>query len=235
MTQRFEGFADAKLAFFKKLAKNQDRDWFNEHKAEYEDGWRAPMEAFLTEARDKLDGAYPHLELGEPRVLRIYRDIRFSKDKTPYKTSVSGGIAVKVSGKVGSGGMMEAPSALYMHLSSDEGCFAGAGQYHLEGPKLEQLRRALLDEKSGGELTAIARKLEKKGYRFAAHETLKKPPKGVEPDHPRVNFLKMKGLVVMFPDMPQAKLASRAILDWTVQTAKVAAPLVEWLAFSIRA
>ena len=231
MTTRFEGFADDKLAFFKKLAKNQDRDWFNEHKSEYEEGWRAPMEAFLAEARDKLDAAYPHLELGEPRVLRIYRDVRFSKDKTPYKTSVSGGIAIKV----GSGGMMDAPSALYMHLSIDDGCFAGAGQYHVEGPKLEQLRRALLDDTRGGELSSIARSLKKKGFTFAAAETLKKPPKGFAPDHPRADFSKMKGLVTMFPDMPRDKLASRAILDWTVKTAKVAAPLVEWLAFSIRA
>ena len=231
MTTRFEGFADNELSFFKKLAKNQDRDWFNEHKSEYEDGWRAPMEAFLGEARDKLDAAYPHLELGEPRVLRIYRDVRFSKDKTPYKTSVAGGIPIKV----GSGGMMDAPSALYVHFSIDEGCFAGAGQYHLEGPKLEQLRRALIDEKTGGELSSITKSLAKKGFTFAAAETLKKPPKGVDPDHPRANFLKMKGLVVMFPDMPQAKLASREVLDWTVKTAKVAAPLVEWLAFSIRA
>ena len=230
MTTRFEGFADTKLAFFQKLAKNQDRDWFAEHKSEYEEGWRAPMEAFLAEAREKLDDAYPHLELAEPRVLRIYRDVRFSKDKTPYKTSVAGGIAIKV----GSGGMMEAPSALYMHLSSDDGCFAGAGQYHVEGPKLDQLRRALLDDARGGELTSITRSLKKKGFTFAAAETLKKVPKGVSPDHERADFLKMKGLVVMFPEMPRAKLASRAILDWTVKTAKVAAPLVEWLAFSIR-
>ncbi len=235
MTTRFEGFADSKLAFFKRLAKNQDRDWFNEHKSEYEDGWRAPMEAFLGEAREKLDGAYPHLELGEPRVLRIYRDVRFSKDKTPYKTSIAGGIPIKLSSKIGSGGMMDAPSALYVHFSIDEGCFAGAGSYHVEGPKLEHLRGALLDDTRGAELSAIARALKKKGFAFAAHETLKKPPKGVAPDHPRADFLKMKGLVVMFPDMPRAELGSRAILDWTVKTAKIAAPLVEWLAFSIRA
>jgi len=231
MTTRFEGFADTKLAFFGKLAKNQDRDWFNVHKSEYEEGWRAPMEAFLAEAREKLDDAYPHLELGEPRVLRIYRDVRFSKDKSPYKTSIAGGVPIKM----GSGGMMDAPSVLYVHFSIDEGCFAGAGSYHVEGPKLEHLRRALIDEKRGGELSSIARSLKKKGFTFAAAETLKKPPKGVALDHPRADFLRMKGLVVMFPEMPRAKLASRAILDWTVKNAKLAAPLVDWLAFSIRA
>src|SRR4051812_22048203 len=127
MTARFEGFADTKLSFFRKLAKNQNKAWFTDHKSEYEEGWRAPMEAFLVEAREKLDDAYPHLELGEPRVLRIYRDVRFSKDKTPYKTSIAGGVPIQTR----SGGMMDAPSALYVHFSIGEGCFAGAGSYHM--------------------------------------------------------------------------------------------------------
>ena len=89
MTTRFDGFADTKLTFFKKLAKNQNKAWFVEHKSEYDEGWNAPMVALLAEAREKLDGAYPHLELGEPHVMRIYRDVRFSKDKTPYKTHIA--------------------------------------------------------------------------------------------------------------------------------------------------
>ena len=85
----------------------------------------------------------------------------------------------------------------------------------------------------GKELAALARSLTKKGYTFAAAETLKKAPKGIAADHPRAELLRMKGLVVMFPEMPREKLASRAILDWTVKTAKVAAPFVEWLTFAL--
>ncbi len=229
MTTRFDGFADTTLSFFKRLAKNQNKDWFVAHKSEYDEGWHAPMTAFLAEARAMLDDAYPHLELGEPRVLRIYRDVRFSKDKTPYKTNVAGGIPIKV----GAGGLMDAPSALYFHLGTADGCFAGAGSYHLEGPKLERLRETLLDQKRGKEFDALARSLKKKGFAFAAAETLKKPPKGVAPDHPRAEWLRMKGMVVMFPDVPREKLASRAILDWTVKNAKTAAPFVEWLTFSL--
>jgi uncharacterized protein (TIGR02453 family) len=225
----FDGFADTTLSFFKRLSKNQNKAWFTAHKSEYDEGWLAPMTAFLAEAREKLDDAYPHLELGDPRVLRIYRDVRFSKDKTPYKTSVAGGIPIKV----GAGGLMDAPSALYVHLGIEDGCFAGAGSYHVEGPKLERLRKAILDEARGKELDALARSLRKKGFTFAAAETLKKTPKGIAPDHPRAEWLRMKGLVVMFPDVPRAKLSSRAILDWTVKTAKVAAPFVEWVTFAL--
>ncbi len=228
MTTRFEGFADTKLSFFHALAKNQNKAWFDAHREAYESGWRAPMAALLAEAKEKLDAAYPHVDLGEPKVLRIYRDVRFSKDKTPYKTAVAGGLPLAVGG----GGMMDAPSALYVHLGVDDGCVAGAGSYHLDGPKLERFRRAVLDEERGEEIGALVHSLEKKGYRLAAAETLKKTPKGVAPDHPRAALLRMKGLVVMFPEMPRAKLASRTLLDWTVKAARAAAPLVEWLAFS---
>jgi uncharacterized protein (TIGR02453 family) len=228
---RFEGFADTKCTFFHRLAKNQNKDWFTAHKAEYEDGWQHPMEALLAEARDKLEAAYKHLDLGEPKVMRIYRDVRFSKDKSPYKTNVGGGVPVKV----GSAGKWEAPSALYVHIGVQKGhdLFAGAGSYMPDPDRLARMRKAMLDDKRGGELSRLTRALEKKGHRFTAAETLKKPPKGVDLDHPRIEFLKMKGLVVVYPEFPRAKLASRALLDWIVKQSRDAAPLVEWLAYAM--
>ena len=78
--ERFEGFADASASFFKRLAKHQTKAWFDKHKKEYEDGWQRPMHALLGEVRTALDKAYPHAELGDPHVMRIYRDVRFSKE-----------------------------------------------------------------------------------------------------------------------------------------------------------
>src|SRR5579871_1858307 len=99
------------MKFFRALAKNQDRAWFAEHKAEYENGWAKPMAALLEETGAALDGAYPHVELEAPKVFRIHRDVRFAADKSPYKTSVSGVIAAKGSGKV-----TEMPAAVYVQL-----------------------------------------------------------------------------------------------------------------------
>ena len=79
----FEGFADPNAKFFKLLAKNQDRSWFQAHKAEFEAGWQSPMQELLAEVRAGVDRAYQHCDLDEPKLFRIYRNMRFSKDKTP--------------------------------------------------------------------------------------------------------------------------------------------------------
>src|SRR5262249_27615354 len=121
-TTRFEGFAGPDMKFFKALSRHQDRAWFAAHKAEYEEGWAKPMAALLAEVHDKLDGAYPTVELAEPKVFRIHRDVRFSADKSPYKTSVSGVIAARRGAKV-----TEAPAAAYVQLGLES--FVGAGLY----------------------------------------------------------------------------------------------------------
>ncbi|MBX3188506.1 MAG: DUF2461 domain-containing protein [Labilithrix sp.] len=225
--ERFEGFGDARASFFVRLAKNQNKDWFSAHKSEYEEGWQKPMQALLGEARVALDKAYRHAELGEPHVMRIYRDVRFSKDKSPYKTWIGGGIPLAA----GKAKMPEMPSALYMHVGADE-LFAGAGLYMMDPKALARFRAAVVDEKRAKELDAISTKLVRKGYRFTAAETLKKAPKGVDPEHPRVELLKRKGLVVVYPAIPRKNLTSRALLDVVVKASKEAAPLVEWIRFA---
>lgn len=222
---RFEGFADSKGAFFLKLAKNQKKEWFAAHKEEYEVGWQAPMKSLLFEVRSRLDKALSTLELGEPHVMRIYRDVRFSKDKSPYKTWIGGGVPLAI----GKSKMPEQPSVLYFHISPKE-CFGGSGLYMMDPPRLERFRKAILDEKKGKELDALTKKLVKKGYRLASAETLVKPPKGVDPSHPRAELLKRKGLVVMFPDIPRAELTKRVLLDRLVKGSKECAPVVEWIA-----
>jgi uncharacterized protein (TIGR02453 family) len=221
---RFEGFADAKMKFFRSLAKNQDRTWFAAHKAEYEEGWAQPMAALLGELREKLDSAYPEVELGEPKVFRIHRDVRFAADKSPYKTSVSGVITARRGGKV-----TESPAAVYVQLGLET--FMGAGLYMMDGPTLARYRAALLDDARGGELAKHVRALEKKGFSAAAAEELKSAPRGIDPEHPRIDLLKKKGLVVSFPDIPAESITGRGFLDWAAPLAKRVAPLVSWLVF----
>jgi uncharacterized protein (TIGR02453 family) len=226
---RFEGFADARLSFFRAVAKHQDREWFAAHKGEYEEGWHKPMLALLAEAREKLDRAYRHCELAEPKVMRIHRDVRFSKDKSPYKTWIGGGVSIARTAK-----LPEAPAALYMHVGLEEGratCFGAAGIYGMMPDVLARYRAALLDEKRGREVAGIVAKLEKKGFRVGAMETTKKVPRGVDPDHPRAELLKRKGLVVSF-DAPPSSIEKRALLAWVVERALAAVPLVEWLTFA---
>jgi uncharacterized protein (TIGR02453 family) len=220
----FSGFADGDARFFKRLAKNQDRAWFHSHKAEYEDGWGAPMKALLGDVRRAIDSSYERCDLDEPKVFRIFRDVRFSKDKAPYKTHVAGIIPVTRSAKV-----TETPAALYFHVGVD--VIVAAGLYRMDGSSLDRYRDAVADEKQGKELEAILRKLARAGFDTdgMSDNTLKKVPRGFDPEHPRADLLKRKGLGVSFPAPPKALYTSPMLVPWLAERARKAAPLVEWL------
>lgn len=225
--ERFEGFADAEARFFRALAKNQTRDWFLAHKAEYETGWATPMKLLLSEARERIDAFFPHVDLvDEPKVFRIFRDVRFSKDKTPYKTHASGILQVQRAGKV-----TEVPAALYVQIGAEE-TFAGAGHYMMDAAQLARFRAAVADDTSGKDLVAMVKKLERGGYRVDSAEVLKKVPRGFDAEHPRADLLRRKGLVVSYPELPGELIATRGLLDWLVAATKPVAPLVEWLTFA---
>jgi uncharacterized protein (DUF2461 family) len=96
---------------------------------------------------------------------------------------------------------------------------------------LARYRAALLDDGRGHEIAGIVAKLEKKGFRVGAMETMKKVPRGVDPEHPRAELLRKKGLIVSF-EAPQTAIPKRALLDWAIERARAAVPLVEWLTFA---
>lgn len=218
----FTGFADTTRSFFKALDEHQDRDWYNAHKAEFEAGWSGPMASLLTEVRGRLAGAYKGVPLREPKVFRLQRDVRFSLDRTPYKTSVSGVLSVK-----GAGTATDSPAAVYLQLGLEN--FGGAGLYGMQGETLERYRAAVLDARSGAALAKITDALEAQGYSLGAMETLKTAPRGVDKDHPRIHLLKRKGLVAMFPELPVATITEASFADWVTERAVEAAPLVRWL------
>jgi uncharacterized protein (TIGR02453 family) len=220
----FAGFADTGARFFHALAENQNRDWFLAHKHEYERGWAEPMAAFLGDVRGKVARSFAKVGsgLGEPKVFRIFRDVRFSRDKSPYKTHVAGYLPLAGAEKSSPG-----PVALYLHLGTET--YVGAGHWMMDADQLARFRAAVLDDRSGREVAAILARLEKSGFVASARESLKKVPRGVDPEHPRAELLKRKGLVVEFPKFPRKLIVSRDFVDWAVKETKRAAPLVEWL------
>jgi uncharacterized protein (TIGR02453 family) len=224
---RFEGFADAKASFFKRLAKNNDRIWFAKHKDEFEAGWNAPMKALLADVKDAIDATYAHCDLGEPKVFRIYRDVRFAKDKSPYKTNLGGLIPMERQGTR----VTDLPIACYFHIGAEE-TLAAAGHYMMEPPSLARFRKAVAEDARGKELAKIIASLGKKGFKAEAYESLKKVPKGFDPDHPRAELLRGKGLTVRYPAPPAAMVATPKLAKWLADASKTAAPLVEWLVFA---
>ncbi|NUO49854.1 MAG: DUF2461 domain-containing protein [Polyangiaceae bacterium] len=223
----FSGFADPSCKFWKNLAKHQDKAFYEAHKAEHKEAWEAPMKALLEELRDKLDSAYPDCDLAEPKLFRIHRDVRFSKDKSPYKTNVSGCLYVKA----GAGSATSVPAPLYVQIGTNT--FSGAGLYMMDPAQLAKFRAAVLDDKKGKELSTLVTKLEKAGYEPVAHDKLKKVPRGVDPEHPRAELLKMKGLTVTFPKLTAKEIGSREIVSLLTQHGKKVAPLVRWLTYTV--
>ena len=228
---RFDGFPDADAKFFKLLAKKNNREWFSAHKAEYEQGWNAPMKLLLAEVRAAIDRALPHVDLDEPKVFRIHRDVRFSKDKSPYKTHIGGYIPLKRAGRKAT----DLPMPLYFHIGADGAkteLFAAAGHYMMEPDSLQRFRAAVADPKRGKELEKLLAGLAKKGFPSDSHGRLQRVPKGFDPEHPRAELLKLKGLTVSFPAVPKKLVTSAKLVPWLATGCKTAGPLVEWLAFA---
>ncbi len=223
----FTGFPKTAPAFFHELAVEMNRDWFLANKARYEAEWVAPMTALLTDVAKRLAPAYKPLALGEPKVMRIHRDVRFAKDKTPYKTHI--GAVLTIAGKkMGEG----APAALYVHLGTDEE-FVGAGTYFFDAPQLAKWRKTVAG-KEGAVLMKLIGKLRKAGYTVGGHDDYKKVPKPFAPDHPHAELLKWKGLTVAPGELPRGILHKAELGTWLAGHAKAMAPIVTWLHAKLR-
>jgi uncharacterized protein (TIGR02453 family) len=219
---KFEGFDKNAMGFWHELTSEMNKEWFDANKARYESEWVKPMQALLDDVAARLAVAYKPVKLGAPKVMRIYRDVRFSKDKTPYKTHI--GAAISVAGKsLADGGH----TALYIHVGLDEE-FVGVGCYMFDAPKLAKWRKAV-GGKKGEELAKLVAKLRKAGYEIGGHDDYKKVPKGFDEDHPRAEFLKMKGLTGSFPAIPKGLLLKPGLSDFLVTHGKAMAPMVKWL------
>jgi uncharacterized protein (TIGR02453 family) len=219
---RFEGFADPDGRFFRALARNQRREWFQAHRVEYDEGWLAPMRLLLAELRERVDPLFVRHAVGEPKVFRLNRDVRFSKDKSPYKTHIGGYVPL------GDGHGPHNPVAVYVQLGTST--FVGAGHYLMEPAQLARYRAAVLDERSGSALARIVAGLERAKFEIISFGALRTVPRGVDPTHPRADLLKRKSLAVHFPALPKRLVVSRAFVRWLVERIDTARPLVEWLA-----
>ena len=217
----FAGFDRDAVQFWHELASEMSKQWFAANKQRYEAVWVQPMLALLRDVARGLAPAYRPFKLGEPGVLRIYRDLRFSRDKTPYKTHIAGLI------RLGGDRIAEAGhAALYLHLGLEEE-YAGVGCYQFDATRTARWRRAVVGP-PGGSLLRIIASLRRKGYQPGGYENYARVPKGFAPDHPRAELLKWKGLICRFPAMPARLLYRPELARWLLGHARATAPLVVW-------
>jgi uncharacterized protein (TIGR02453 family) len=198
----FRGWPAEALEFFEGLEADNSKTYWERNRHVYETAVRAPMEALVEELEP---------EWGEGRIFRPYRDIRFSADKSPYKTNIA---AV-----VGDG---------YIHLGAD-GLGAGCGMYEMAPDQLDRYRKAVADDRSGGELADLVADVRAAGLEVTAHDVLKTVPRGYPKDHPRIELLRHKGLITWREWPAGAWLGTRRAKDRVVEFFRRSKPIGEWL------
>ena len=219
----FPGFEREALQFFHELMLEMNRDWFEANKDRYKRLWVEPMTMLLEQTASALGRSYAPIKLAPPKLFRIHRDVRFSKDKTPYKTHAAGWIPLMTKKPVDGG-----CTALYVHLGVDDE-YVGAGTYFFDPQQLVRWRKLVASDKTGPTIAALVTKLRKAGYDVGGHDDYKKVPKGFDPEHPRAELLKMRGLTAAFPAIPRGLVHKPAFADWIVDHGKRVAPLVSWI------
>ena len=221
---QFEGFPAAGLAFFRDLAAHNDREWFEAHRAVWDEMIVPAMLAWCGELCDRLRDVMPRLVF-VPRVggslYRLNRDIRFSRDKSPYKTHAAA--------LLWEGGDKHDAPGVYLHISAGEVILAGGMWIFEQEGRLDRYRKLLQDERSAERLESALSHARKAGLAIEAAEQLKRPPRPFTPEHPRAALSLYKGLTVGKQMRPAAWLHSREALRRSESVARAYAPLHAWL------
>jgi uncharacterized protein (TIGR02453 family) len=196
----FTGFGEGVVEFYDGLIADNSKAYWTDQRAVYEADVRAPMQALLADLES---------EFGPGKIFRPYRDVRFSRDKTPYKTHC---------------GATAGP--FYVQVGAD-GLMAAGGYYQMAPDQVTRFRTAVDDERRGSDLEKRIAALEEL---TVAGETLKTRPRGYDPDHPRIDLLRHKGLYAWRAWEPDDVLHEPGTLDRVARTWRTLRPLMEWLA-----
>ncbi|MCW8871540.1 MAG: DUF2461 domain-containing protein [Xanthomonadales bacterium] len=191
MASSFQGFPPDFFRFFEELSVNNERAWFNANKDRYYESVINPISEFIVCVAPRLRKISPHYT-ADPRphggsMFRIYRDTRFSKDKSPYKTHAG------VQFRHEAGKDAHAPG-FYVHLAAD-GLFFGGGVWLPPNPQLGRIRDAIVDNARAWSRISNAAKVQEIGG--IQGDALKRPPRGFDPAHPHIDDLKRKSFYVM--------------------------------------
>jgi uncharacterized protein (TIGR02453 family) len=199
----FRGWPAEALDFYEGLEADNSKTYWTAHKAVYDEKVRGPMDVLLAELEP---------EFGPGKVFRPYRDVRFSADKSPYKTNM--------------GAWLERGG--YIQLSA-AGLAAGRGMWMMSPEQLDRYRQAVGDERTGAELERIVARLAGKQIEVAGHGTLKTVPRGYPRDHARAQLLRHKGLTAWKEWPVAAWLGTATAKRRIVEFLHDAQPLTDWL------
>jgi uncharacterized protein (TIGR02453 family) len=213
-----ESFGPGFFDFFRELTLHNERDWFLANKDRYEHEVKTPLLHLLEELGPKLRKVAPSFVV-DPRpnggsMMRIYRDIRFSKDKTPYKTHAAAHFPHRDCDRKGVPG-----PGFYLHLGPDES-MAGAGLWQPEAGPLDKVRKAIVKSPAAWKKATVGIEL--------GGEKLKKPPRGYDAEHPLIEELKRKDFVASTP-LSRKEICSPRFADRLVEALQPLRPMTKFL------
>jgi uncharacterized protein (TIGR02453 family) len=222
-------FSTATLAFLRDLKRHNNRTWFEAHRAEYEANVKQPMRELIEQMDVRLARFAPEI-IGEPKrsMFRIYRDIRFSPDKSPYKTHAScwfyhrdGSRAV---GREAGGG---AGAGFYFQIAPGDS-FVGGGMWMPPREALLPLREAIAEDPKRFARIATDRRLARRFGGLSEEAVLRRVPRGFAPDHPAARWLKFQSFVVGRP-LADAQAVSPRLPALLEADFRLMLPLVRWI------
>ncbi len=225
--KQFSGFPSEALEFYANLLLNNERAWFQAHKRDYETDVIKPAQAFVATLGEQLKLISPQIQYdtranGSGSIMRIYRDVRFSQDKTPYKTYL--GIIFWE----GSGKKTDNPG-FYFGMDATGGR-VHVGTHGFPKPVLEAYREAVIDDQLGAELEAAITAVSQNSIPYeisGAH--YKRVPRGYDKDQPRADLLRYNGLYCSSPPITPAEITSDSLVDICLTHFQNTVPIYQWL------
>lgn len=219
-------FDEELFEFLRQLRSHNRRNWFQSNKERYEEHVKHPALQFISDFGPRLRQISPEF-VADPRpaggsLFRIYRDVRFSKDKSPYKTSVGIQFRHKQAKDVHAPGF-------YLHLEPDS-CFMGLGIWHPDGPTLNRIRQSLAEHPTRWKRVIGGKRLSQ-SFKLGG-ESLKRAPRGYDPEHPLIEDLKRKDFIAV-TELTESAVTSPGFLDVYAQLCKDGSPLVRFLCEAI--
>ncbi|MDE2914489.1 MAG: DUF2461 domain-containing protein [Paracoccaceae bacterium] len=216
------------FAFLRELRINNEREWFEANKDRYRAEVRDPMLAFISAFAKPLSEISPHF-VADPRpnggsLFRIYRDIRFSRDKTPYKTNAGAHF------RHAAGRDAHAPG-FYLHIEPG-GCFAGCGIWHPDKTALQAIRAAI-DEHGDEWIRITGTRSFRETFRIAG-SSLKRPPRGYDATHPLIDDLKRKDFIAL-TNLAESDVTRPGFLDRFASIARTGSKFAGFLCRAVGA
>lgn len=221
-------FTKAALTFFRGLERNNNKPWFEAHRSDYENEVREPMRDLIEEMNARFARFAPEMR-GDPKrsMFRINRDVRFSRDKSPYKTHAACWFNHRAASRKVGGEANEGSAGFYFHLQPGGRSMVGGGLWMPPRPQLNKLRDAIADDH--GAFARLVRSLEKNfGGLDEEHGKLKRMPRGFAEDHPAAEWLKLQSFT-SGRLLKDADVVGPRLPDLLAREFKALLPLVRWL------